>query len=88
MVVRPDEVFYRGKGCEECNFTGYRGRVAVYELLEITSGLRKMITAGATGDEMRQQGVHDGMTLLTRNAIAKARSRVTSLAEAYRVRLD
>ena len=57
-------------------------------VLPIHPRLRKMITAGATGDQMREVGVEEGMTLLTQNAVAQARARVTSLAEAYRVRLD
>jgi type IV pilus assembly protein PilB len=88
LGVSADEVFYRGRGCDECNDTGYRGRVAVYELLAVTPALRRMITSGASGDELRVQAVKDGMTLLTQDALRQARSGVTSLAEAYRVRLD
>jgi general secretion pathway protein E len=48
----PAPLLYRGKGCEHCNYTGYRGRTGIYELIEIDETLRKMIHEGAGEQEM------------------------------------
>ena len=88
LGVSEEEVFYRGRGCEECNHTGYSGRMAVYELLRATSDLRDLVQDGVTSATLHAQGLKDGMTPLTQNAIAQARQRRTSLAEVYRVRLE
>ncbi|MFA5170836.1 MAG: ATPase, T2SS/T4P/T4SS family [Sulfuriferula sp.] len=88
LNIPPEEVFYRGAGCERCNGTGYSGRMAVYELLEVTPAVQKMITDEASTEEIQAQAVLDGMVPLTANALAFARQRSTSLAEVYRVRLE
>jgi type IV pilus assembly protein PilB len=88
LGVSEDEVFYRGRGCEECNHTGYSGRMAVYELLRATSDLRDLVQDGVLSATLHAQARKDGMTPLTQNAIAQARQRRTSLAEVYRVRLE
>jgi len=88
LGVPEDEAFYHGTGCEECNRTGYSGRLAVYELLLVTGQLRPLIARGASADEIHEQATKDGMVPLTDNALARARQRETSLAEVYRVRLE
>ncbi|BBP01618.1 GspE/PulE family protein [Sulfuriferula nivalis] len=88
LNVSPEEVFYRGAGCEHCNGTGYSGRMAVYELLEVTPAIQKMITDEASTEQIQAQALLDGMVPLTANALAYARQRNTSLAEVYRVRLE
>jgi type IV pilus assembly protein PilB len=88
LGVREDEVFYRGRGCEECNHTGYSGRMAVYELMRATSDLRDLVTDGVTSAALHEHALKEGMTALTQNAIFQARQRRTSLAEVYRVRLE
>lgn len=88
LGVGEDEVFYRGKGCDECNGTGYLGRFAVYELMVFTPGVRACIVSGASADQLRTQAIKDGMTPLMENALSAARQRKTSLAEVYSVRLE
>ena len=88
LGVEGDEPFYRGAGCAECHGTGYRGRLAVYELLAVDAGLRTRIRAGVTAAELRAAALEAGMTALTQQALSRARARLTSLAEVYRVRLD
>jgi len=88
LGVAEDEVFYKGKGCEHCNGTGYSGRMAVYELLLLNNDLRARIVPGVTAEEIRQLAVKNGMATLTQNALAQARARKTSLIEVYRVRLE
>ena len=88
MGVSHDELFMRGKGCDECNGTGYKGRTSVYELLRITPGLATKINAEAKSEELTEQAHADGMVPLTKNALELARMYKTSLAEAYSVRLE
>ena len=88
LRVDEDEVFYRGAGCDHCNGTGYRGRLAVYELLRVTEPLRRLIEAGASEDAIRAQALADGMVPLTEQALRLARRRITTLEETYRIRLD
>lgn len=88
LKVSDDEVFYRGKGCEHCNQTGYSGRLGVYELLAVNRELQDCIVGGVTANQVHDQAIKDGMITLTENALAQARLRKTSLAEVYRVRLE
>lgn len=88
LGVTPDEKFYRGSGCEECHFTGYRGRFAVYELLEVSEALRTQLIHGMPAATIRTIAVQEGMTLLTQHALTQARAKKTTLAEVYRVRLS
>ena len=87
LGVAADEVFQRGKGCDHCHGTGVKGRLAVYEMLEVTSGLRKLIGQDVAAEVIEQQAEKDGMTPLTQNALKLARSGEIPLAEVYRVRL-
>jgi type IV pilus assembly protein PilB len=88
MGVDLHELFMKGRGCEECNHTGYKGRTVVYELLRMTPKMQEKVTAGATAEALFAQAVEDGMVPLTQHALELARSYKTSLSEAYRVRLE
>jgi type IV pilus assembly protein PilB len=88
LNVPDDEVFYRGKGCDQCNHTGYRGRMAVYELIPVTQALRNTIGDSVSTDVIHTEAVNQGMVPLTEQALSQARLRKTSLDEVYRVRLD
>jgi len=88
LKIADDEAFYYGAGCERCNQTGVVGRVAVYELLQVNSEIKEIIRADVTTAEIHKKGLSIGMTPLTANALARARKKETSLAEAYRIRLD
>lgn len=87
LGVGDDEVFQRGKGCDHCHGTGVKGRLAVYELLEVTPGLRKLIGQNVAADVIEKQAVSEGMTPLTQNALKVAREGRIPLSEVYRVRL-
>jgi type IV pilus assembly protein PilB len=85
----PDtETFWHGGGCEECSGTGFRGRVAVYELLEMSAELRKLVRAGASDEQLEAQAVEEGMVPLNAQSLALARTGAISLGEAFRARLD
>ena len=78
-------VFYRPKGCETCDGNGYKWRVWVYEVLEITPGVKEMVLSGQSAFNINRQAVKDGMISLEQDGIMKALSGYTSLEEVYRV---
>jgi type IV pilus assembly protein PilB len=88
LGVNADESFRRGKGCDECSGTGYRGRVAVYELLELSPAIRRLVRAGDSHELVEAQAVAEGMVRLTAQALTLARSGTISLAEVFRARLE
>lgn len=88
LQIQPDEVFYRGKGCTACNFTGYHGRTVVSELLPVTQPIAKLINETGSTQEIKEEAVRQGMTPLTQNALALARNGKTSLEEVFSVRLE
>jgi type IV pilus assembly protein PilB len=82
------ETFYVGRGCSHCHGKGFAGRVAAYELLEVTPALRAMIQPAVAAQAIEVQAVADGMRPLTQSALALARDKLIALAEVYRVRLE
>jgi len=76
--------FYRGKGCPNCRKTGYKGRIAVYEMMEITDEMRKAIVKGAPEDEIREMAKANGMVTLRESGIVKAQKGLTTLEEVLR----
>lgn len=82
------ETFWRGRGCEACSQTGIHGRVAVYELLEMSPELRRLVQTGASHDQLEARAVEEGMVPLNTQALALARAGTISLTEAFRARLD
>lgn len=88
LKVSPEETFFCGTGCAECNGTGFRGRIAVYELLEMSPALRAAIGAGAGDDELQAISMREGMVPLTQQALTLARTGQISLLEVFRARLE
>jgi len=76
-----DRPFYFGKGCESCNGTGYRGRVGIYELLDIREPIRKLINERAPSVVIRQKGIELGMTTLRQDGIRNILEGHTTLEE-------
>jgi type IV pilus assembly protein PilB len=85
--VGDDEIFWRSTGCKDCGGTGFSGRVAVYELLVMTHGLRELVSAGASPEVIEARAIEEGMTRLPLQALTLARSGIVSLAEVVRARL-
>jgi type IV pilus assembly protein PilB len=77
--------FYHGKGCTECNFKGYKGRVGIFEILEVNEELREMIISRSSADELAKAGKNNGMIPLIRDGINKAAGGITSVEEVLRV---
>src|SRR6188508_1855704 len=74
----------RGKGCERCNGTGYKGRVGLYEVMEITEELRELILVGASALELKRKAVDEGMITLRRSGLHKVMEGVTTIEEVAR----
>lgn len=72
-------------GCERCNGTGYRGRTGIFEILEITDGIRKLMDVRSDALTLRQAAIDAGMTTLFEDGAEKCRAGVTSAAEVFRV---
>ncbi|MBM4054017.1 MAG: type II/IV secretion system protein [Planctomycetes bacterium] len=80
-----DYSFYKGKGCKKCNNIGYKGRIGIYELMDMDETLRDMTYNVASTDEMRKAAKASGMTTLKEDGIRKAKEGKTTLEEIFRV---
>jgi type IV pilus assembly protein PilB len=74
----------KGSGCEKCNNTGYKGRVGLYEVMEIADELRELILIGASALELRRKAVEEGMITLRRSGLQKVMEGVTTMEEVVR----
>src|SRR3954449_2490125 len=77
--------FYEGRGCMECSGTGFRGRSAIHELLDLTEVIREMILERKPASEIKRAAKADGMTFLRESALDRVRQGVTTLREANKV---
>jgi type IV pilus assembly protein PilB len=81
--ILQNPVFYEAVGCAECDNIGYKGRVGIYEILEITPNIKKMIIDGASATMINEVAITDGMISLEQDGIIKALNGRTSLEEVY-----
>jgi type IV pilus assembly protein PilB len=75
----------RGRGCNNCSNTGYRGRVALYEVMRVGEELKEFILNGASATEIKKEAIRLGMLTLRRSALNKFKEGVTTLSEVHRV---
>ncbi len=75
----------RGRGCGNCSDTGFKGRVAVYEVMVMTDQLKEFVLNGASGTEIKREAIRGGMCTLRRSALNKMLEGVTTLSEVFRV---
>ncbi len=75
---------YKGRGCQTCNGTGYKGRVGLYEVMEITDEIRELILIGASSLELRKKAIEDGMIHLRESGLHKIRLGITTCEEVVR----
>jgi general secretion pathway protein E len=85
LGFRVNETLYEGCGCERCGGTGYRGRLGVFEILELTGELRELVGEQADGLKIDSAAIRDGMTTMLDDGLAKCRAGLTSPAEILRV---
>jgi len=83
--VGADVDLYRGKGCDQCAHTGYRGRTGIYELLVVDDDIRRLILKNADANELRAAAIRLGMKTLLENGVAKVSKGITTLSEVFRV---
>jgi type IV pilus assembly protein PilB len=81
--ILQNPVFYEPVGCSECNNNGYKWRVGIYEILDITNNVKKMIIDGASATMINEVAIADGMISLEQDGIIKALNGKTSLSEVY-----
>jgi type IV pilus assembly protein PilB len=77
--------FYRAVGCEQCNHTGYRGRVGIYEIMHVDDKLRRMISQRGSEAQVREAAMSAGMTSLGEDGLHKVKAGVTTPEELLRV---
>jgi len=75
---------FKGRGCGVCNGTGYKGRVGLYEVMEISEGIRDLIMVGATAVEIKRKALEDGMLTLRMSGLEKIKAGITTLEEVLR----
>jgi type IV pilus assembly protein PilB len=80
-----DQVFFRSVGCDGCNHTGYRGRTAIHELLDMSDTIREMIIERRPGSEIRRQAEKEGLSSLRESAVKKVFLGMSTLHEINRV---
>jgi len=87
--MRPEDVagktLFRNVGCDACNHTGYRGRTAIHEILDMSDTVREMIVERRPGSEIRRQAEKEGLSSLRESAVKKVFTGVTTLYEINRV---
>lgn len=75
---------FKGRGCEQCSDTGYKGRTGLYEVMEIDDDMRELILSGASSIELREKAIENGMISLRMSGLQKIRDGVSSLEEVVR----
>jgi len=80
-----DVKFYKGEGCDKCSKTGYRGRMGIHEILEVSPTVAEMIMAHKSAPEIQEQGEKEGMTLMWEDGFIKAAKGITTIEELVRV---
>ncbi len=77
--------FYKAVGCEKCGGTGYKGRLAIFEVMQITEALTQLIMERSDTGKLRKQAIKDGMKLLLQDGVRKIKEGVTSIEEVLAV---
>ncbi len=80
----PDGKVYKGKGCPECNYTGYRGRIGLYEVMPISPAIRETVLKGGSSAQVTVLARDEGMTTLREDGIDKIRKGITTVEELMR----
>jgi type IV pilus assembly protein PilB len=76
---------YKGKGCSACNNSGYKGRIALYEVMPVGSDIKEMVLEGASADELKKTAIRLGMKTLRMSGLSKVKEGITSIEEVLRV---
>ena len=82
--LRDDVVAYKGKGCDECGGTGYKGRQGLYEIMPITGAIRELVLDRASTNELQQCAIEEGMLTLRMDGLRQVERGVTTIEEVLR----
>ena len=82
---KPDVTVFRGNGCKVCHFTGYTGRIGIFEVLQMTENIRKLITEKNDSDIIVKKAIEEGMETMLDDGLAKIAQGMTTLEEVLRV---
>ena len=85
QIAKQDIKFYMGKGCDVCSGKGYKGRIGVFEVLDVTEPIRELVLKRSSGAAITKQATSEGMVTMTQDGIVKALRGQTSLEEVWRV---
>ncbi|MFC1838721.1 ATPase, T2SS/T4P/T4SS family [Thermodesulfobacteriota bacterium] len=85
LAQKGDSVFWKGEGCDICQFTGYSGRTGIHEILAITGSLKNLLSKDVTAVELKNAAVKDGFQTMTIDGIEKCLQGITSAQEVFRV---
>ncbi len=85
LKLTPETFIYQAEGCDECYGSGYKGRLGIYELMEGTKEIKRMIKREASPEELFTQACKEGMTTLVQDGIAKVLQGLTDTTEIRRV---
>jgi type IV pilus assembly protein PilB len=75
-------------GCDQCNSTGYKGRIGLFEVMPVDDDMRELILSGASAYDLRQKAVQSGMISLRRSGLQKVRDGMTTLEEVARETIE
>jgi type II secretory ATPase GspE/PulE/Tfp pilus assembly ATPase PilB-like protein len=81
----PSAKFLKGRGCPECNFTGYRGRIAIFEVMIVDDSIRSLVVRGRPSNEIKSKAIENGLITLRADGWLKAMAGITSFEEVIRV---
>ncbi len=74
----------KGRGCEKCGNTGYKGRIGLFEVMDMTDDMRELVLSGATAVELRRKAIEEGMVTLRQSGLQKIREGLTTMDEVVR----
>ncbi len=80
----PEIQLYKGRGCDNCNQRGYKGRLGLFEVMTISDDIRELILSGATAIDLRRKAIEEGMISLRQSGLQKIRDGVTTIEEVVR----
>ncbi len=84
-LVKPGETLYKEKGCSECSASGFKGRIGLYEILEVKKEIRKLISEKGNIDDIFDVARQQGLVLIVEDGVAKMKQGIISLSELMRV---
>ena len=89
LGVKPEEFqnihLYKGTGCKNCNHTGFKGRIAVYEVMPLNESLKELILKGASSTDLKKEAIQCGMSTLRSSAINKMKQGLTTVEDVLRI---